>query len=81
MKLSIETIKSISVGAVRIWEENEKIRFSKCTQKQVDAWYKLDEVLGVRSETTSGVRLDLHTDSSLFAFTAAMGNKYEIYVN
>ena len=81
MKLSFETIKKITVGAVRIWEDGENIRFSKCTQKQIDAWYKLSDVLGMRAETTTGVRLDFHTDSSLFAFTAAMGNKYEIYVN
>lgn len=81
MKLSLDTIKNITVGAVRIWEDGDNIRFAKCTQKQVDAWYKLNNVLGVRSETTSGVRLDFHTDSSLFAFTASMGNKYEIYIN
>ena len=81
MKLSFDTIRSISVGAIRVWEENGNIRFSKGTQKQIDAWYAFEPVLGERAETTTGIRLDLHTNSSKFAFTAAMGNRFEIYVN
>lgn len=81
MKLTFEDIKSLTVGAVRIWEENGAVRFSKGTQKQIDAWYTFNEFLGDRAETTSGVRFDLHTDSSKFAFTASAGNRFEIYIN
>ena len=81
MKLTFEQIKSVTVGAVRIWQENTTVRFSKCTQKQVDAWYKLDTVLGERAEATTGVRLDFHTNSSSFAFTASSGSKFEIHIN
>ena len=81
MKLNLEQIKSVTVGAVRIWEENGSVRFAKCTQKQVDAWYAFEQVLGERAETTTGIRLDLHTNSSFFGFTAAKGGKFEIYVN
>lgn len=81
MKLTFEQIKSITVGAVRIWQENDTVRFSKCTQKQVDAWYKLLPILGERAEATTGVRLDFYTNSSSFAFQAASGSKFEIYVN
>lgn len=81
MKLSFDTIRSITVGAVRVWEENGSVRFSKGTQKQIDAWYALEHVLGERAETTTGIRLDLHTNSSKFTFTASSGNKFEIYIN
>jgi len=81
MKLSFDTIKSITVGAVRIWEEDSNVHFCKCTQNQVDAWYKLEHILGERAEVTTGVRLDFYTNSSTFSFTAVAGNKFEIYIN
>ena len=81
MKLTFEQIKSITVGAVSIWQENDTVRFSKCTQKQVDAYYKLLPILGERAQATTGIRLDFYTDSSSFAFQAASGSKFEIYVN
>ena len=81
MKLSFDTIKSITTGAVRVWEEDSNVHFGKCTQKQVDAWYKIEHILGERAECTTGVRLDFYTNSSTFSFTAASGNKFEIYVN
>ena len=40
MKLSFEQIKSITKGAVKIWQDGATIRFAKCTVKQVEAWYK-----------------------------------------
>lgn len=46
MKLTLEQIKTIAVGALKVWEADGAIRFAKCTQKQVDAWYKLDDILG-----------------------------------
>ncbi len=81
MRLSFDTIKKITVGAVRVWQEEDGVHFSKCTQKQVDAWYALNTVLGERAETTTGVRLDFHTNSKSLSFTAPRGNKFEIYVN
>ena len=81
MKLSFDQIKGITAGAVRIWEENDRIRFAKFTQKQTDAWYALDTVLGERAESSTGIRLDFYTNSSFFAFTVAKGKFYDIYVN
>lgn len=84
VNLTLEQIKAITVGALRVWEENGDFHFAKCTQKQVDAWYKLDKILGSRSETTTGIRLDFYTDSKLFAFTPQVNGglgRYEIYVD
>ena len=81
MKLSFDSIKNITIGAVRIWEEENGVHFCKCTQKQLDAWYAIDPVLARNAAATTGVRLDFVTNSSTFAFTAPVGNKFEIYVN
>ena len=57
MKLSLEQIRKITVGALHVWEEEGAFCFAKCTQKQIDAWYKIKEILGERAEITTGVRL------------------------
>lgn len=79
MKLTLEQMKTITVGALKVWEADGAFRFAKCTQKQVDAWYKLDDILGFRAETTTGVRLDFHTNSTTFAFTPQINGEYERY--
>ena len=81
MKLSLEQMKNITVGALNVWEEDGVFRFSKCTPKQIAAWYKLDPVLGERSEGTTGIRLDFHTNSRSFAFTTKILANFEIYID
>ena len=82
MKLNFETIKTITRGAVRVWEESGIFNFAKCTEKQVDAWYKFgSDVLGYRAKTTTGIRLDFYTDSKTFSFKTASGDKFEILVD
>lgn len=82
MILSFEQIKSVTAGAVKIWEENGAVRFAKCTDKQVEAWYKYgSDILGHRAEATTGVRLDFYTNSKSFAFKTASGDKFEILID
>ena len=81
MKLSFEQIKNITVGALHIWEEGGAIRFARCTQKQIDAWNKLDEILGYRATATTGIRLDFHTNSKTFSFVSKAICNYEIYID
>ena len=81
MKLSLEQIKQITVGALRVVEEADGIHFYKCTQKQIDVWYKEREDLGKRASVATGVRLDFHTSSQRLAFRATSGKKYELYIN
>lgn len=85
MKLTLEQIKNITFGALRIWEDNGAVHFGKCTQKQVDAWYQVEQILGERSEATTGVKLDFHTNSKSFSFTIQDAlideTKYEIYID
>lgn len=81
MKLTLEQIKKITVGAVKVWCEDGGYRFAKCTEKQIAAWYAIRETLGARSEATTGVRLDFHTNSSRFVFKVKSGDKYEVYID
>lgn len=81
MKLSFDIISKITFGALQIAQENDGIHFSKCTQKQLDAWKALAPHLYTNASANTGIRLDFHTDSSRFKFTVDSGNKFEIYVN
>jgi len=80
MILTLEQIKSITVGAVNIRTEANGIHFYKCTDKQNEAWDKLSETLGMRARTTTGVRLDFVTNSQKLT-VKAFGGKFEIYVD
>lgn len=81
MKLTFEQIKSVTVGAMEIKQTEQGITFDKCTEKQVVAWHTLSATLGTRAATTSGVRLDFHTDSATLSFTAVEGDKFEVLIN
>lgn len=81
MKLTFEQIKQIAVGALRVVECDGYYSFYRCTEKQIKAWYDYgNETLGDRSKTTTGVRLDFHTNSKHFAFRAT-GRKAEILID
>ena len=81
MKLTFEQIKAITVGAVRIWETDEGVRFSKCTERQLEAWRALGSSLGERAEATTGVRLDFYTNSRSLELSAYGGNRFELHLN
>ena len=81
MKLTFEQIKSITFGALRVWQEADGVHFANCTEKQAAAWDALEPILGTRSRATCGVRLDLHTDAKAFRFAFAAGGKAEVYIN
>ncbi|MBQ2737898.1 MAG: SGNH/GDSL hydrolase family protein [Clostridia bacterium] len=81
MKLSFEQIKSVTVGAVDIKQDGDEIKFFKCTEKQTKGWYEASEILGYRSLTTSGVRLDFHTSSKRLTFEVGGGERFEVLVN
>ena len=81
MKLTFEQIKAITAGAVRVWETDEGIRFSKCTEQQVGAWYALSQSLGERAEATTGIRLDFYTNSEGLELSAYGGNGFELHIN
>ncbi len=81
MRLTLEQIKSVTVGALCVKQTEKGITFDKCTEKQVAAWHTLSGELGLRAETTTGIRLDFHTNSETLSFTATDGDKFEVLIN
>jgi lysophospholipase L1-like esterase len=81
MRLTFDQIKAVTFGSVKTEQTETGIRFAKCTQKQIDAWYRESETLGQRAETTTGVRLDFYTNSKNIAFCASEGNKFELHID
>ena len=81
MKLSFETIKQITVGAIRIEQAADGIHFYKCTDEQIAAWSLKNKDLGHRAAGTTGVRLDFHTNSQRLSFGVSKGNKFELYID
>ena len=81
MNLTLTQIKSIATGAVKIWQQDDRYHFSKCTDKQIKAWYAISDTLGMRAETTTGIRLDFYTNSKTFAFKSFLGDRYDLYID
>ena len=81
MKLSFETVKNITFGAIRSYEDQSGMHFAKCTEKQVAAWKEFSDFLGTGASATTGVRLDFHTNSKRFTFKAYSGRRFELYIN
>ena len=81
MKLTFEQIRSVAVGSIDTHVENGAIHFAKCTEKQCEAWYRKSQTLGDRARTTTGVRLDFHTNSQSLAFKVLSGKPYDIKVD
>ena len=79
MKLTFDQIKAITFGAIRFEETENGLLFHKFTQKQLDAYLALSETLYQRALSTTGIRLDFHTNSKTFTFKAK--GKYDLYVN
>ncbi len=81
MILTFERISSVTSGAVSLEQAEDGIHFYKCTKRQIEAWYKRGNSLGVRAETTTGVCLDFHTDATELCFSVAGGDGFEVMVN
>lgn len=81
MRLNFEQIKQIAVGVLRVIECDGYYSFYRCTEKQIKAWYDYgNKDLGDRSKTTTGVRLDFHTNSKNFSF-GLTGRKAEVLID
>ena len=81
MRLTFEQIRSVTVGSVRTELLADGIHFAKCTEKQEKAWQAKKEVLYINSKSTTGVRLDFHTNSKTVSFKSVSGSKYEIKID
>lgn len=57
------------------------ISFSKCTDRQIAAFYELRDWLKPNAEATTGVRLDFETDSKQMELELSRGARVEICLN
>ena len=81
MKLDFETIKNITVGAVEIWQENDAIRFLKCSKNQLNEWQNISLELYRNARASTGIRLDFFTNSPFVTVYPVEGTKFEIKIN
>ncbi len=81
MQLSFDQIRHITVGSVKTVQTESGISFSKCTDRQIAAFYRLRESLGKNAEATTGVRLDFETDSKQMELELSRGARVEICLN
>lgn len=81
MELSYEQIRKYTKGALAFEERDDGLRFYRCTKKQIDAWYAINEVLGQRAKCTTGLRVDFLTDATDVSFENCRHGKYELYVD
>ena len=79
--LSFDEIKAISVGSPNIKIEDGALCFYKATDEQMEAYGAPGTGMRNNATGSTGVRLDFVTDSSMFSFKAAAGNRYELYIN
>ena len=81
MFLTLEQIKSVTFGAVDVSLTDGGIQFRRCSQKQIGVWQSFSDFLGRGARCTTGIRLDFHTNSKSISFSAAEGNKFDLYVD
>ena len=68
--LSLETLKTLTTGAVRIWEEEGWFLFSRFTQTQADLLHQRG--FTPRENASAGIRLEFTTQGGLLAFDYQM---------
>ena len=78
MKLTREQIVSVAFGALEIRDEENGLRFMRCTDNQIAPYTKSEQNCTLSS---SGVRLDFHTNSTKISFDAAGADLYEVMVD
>lgn len=82
MKLTLEQIQSVTLGAVRIWEAADSVWFSRFTQEQMDMYRCKDEHLQRRSHATAGIQFAFRTDSRHMSLRIrpTLGSSWEQFI-
>ena len=88
MKLTLEQIKNITLGASRVREIDGDVRFYRFTEEQEELYRGYNDGFYTKSFATSGVRLRFKTDSRTLALSAGCivastrkYNAFDIFVN
>jgi lysophospholipase L1-like esterase len=81
MILSYDQIKNITVGAVFMENTDEGMKFYKYSPNMISAWIERDPSSGPRVKSTTGIRLDFHTNSKKMKLEIENRAKFEIYID
>ena len=81
MQLSFEKIKELTKGAVRVWQTEAGVAFSRNTEGEEAAWRAEKPSLGNGSVCTTGIRLDFYTDADVVVLDLADGNLVDVWIN
>ena len=79
MKLTLNDIKKIIHGAVRVEERDEKIFLCRFTEAQQEAYKGYKEDFYVKSFASAGMRLEFVTDSQSISLAADMKKAFQIF--
>lgn len=82
MKLTLEQIESITLGAVRVWEQADSVWFSRFTQEQMDMYRIKSEHYIRRAHATAGIQFAFRTNSTRLSLRIrpTLGSSWEQFV-
>lgn len=81
MKLTLQQVKSFTVGALEVTEENGCFHFSRFTESQKLAFGALEDLFYTRACATTGCRLEFHTNAKCMLVEFITQGKYEVLVD
>ena len=81
MRLSLEQLKQITVGAIQIWKDESGFQFRKMTPCQLEAFLAISQAQFNNASATTGIRLDFHTNASYVKYAPLTSGKYELSVD
>lgn len=80
-QLSFEELRAVTVGALRVWEEDGHVCFSKLSDAQFESISAAVPGVNPAALATTGVRLDLRTNASCVEYTTTTTGSYELKVD
>lgn len=81
MDLNVSQIQQLTVGSVFIEQTDGTYTFRRFTAAQKEAFGAVFPMWAVRSDYTSGIRIDFHTDADEVAVEVAAQGRYEVLVD
>lgn len=81
MRLKNSVVKTLMVGAARVWETSEGLKYSRLSETQAETWKKESDWFNKIVLSGEGVILDFDTDSEYFSFTISEKSNAEIWVD
>lgn len=81
MELTLSQIRDITVGALVVTQDDFGFHFMRNTPTQKATYTSILEVWGPRCDHTAGIRLDFHTNATVFRATVASEGSYEVLLD